>query len=198
MKYVLTLIVILLLLGCRKDHMDEETTTVVSSVVYYGDINNDAVVAIDIAQMQLAAVISSNGFYPYEVAQASNTDLYVINRADYNVGILDTAANTIDKQIDLDFVPRSTAVNGNDTLLSSVDKPSAAIATQEVVSDVYNDSVYAQPTSFGGNNATGHPVWVDDNYFLLLDRTENTIELYVKGTYTPVSKLTTSSSVTMS
>ncbi len=195
MKYALALIVVLLFLGCRKDHMDEETTTVVSSIVYYGDIKNDAVVAIDIVQMQLKAVVSSNGVYPYEVAQASNTDLYVINRADYNVGILDTATNTIDKQIDLDFVPRSTAVNGNDTLFSSVDEPSAAIATAEVVSAVYNDSAYAQPTSFGGSNATGHPVWIDDNYFLLLDRTENTIELYIKGTYAPVSKLITSSSV---
>ena len=195
MKYVLALIVILLFLGCRKDHMDEETITVVSSVVYYGDINNDAVLAIDIAKMELQEVIASNGIYPYEVAQGVNDELYVINRADYNVGVLNTSTNTIDNQIDLDFIPRSIAINGNDTLFSSVDKPSSAVATSEVVSAVYNDSDYVQPASFGGSNATGHPVWIDDSYFLLLDRTENTIELYLKGTYTPVSKLETSSSV---
>ena len=166
MKYVLALIVILLFLGCRKDHMDEETTiTVVNSIVYYGDIKNDAVLAIDIAHMQLQEVITSNGIYPYEVAQGLNNNLYVINRADYNVGILNTVTNTIDDQIDLDFKPRSIAINGNDTLFSSADKPSAAVATAEVVSTVYSDSDFIQPTSFGGSNATGHPVWVDENYF---------------------------------
>ena len=195
MKYITALIVILLFLGCRKDHMDEETTTIVSSVVYYGDIKNDAVIAIDIVGMQIKEVIASNGIYPYEVAQAFNTDLYVINRADYNVGVLNTETNDIDKQIDLGFIPRSIAINGNDTLFSSVDMPSSAVETSGVVSAVYNDSDYVQPASFGGSNATGHPVWIDDDYFLLLDRTENTIELYVKGTYKPVSKLVTSSSV---
>ena len=195
MKYVLALMVILLFLGCRKDHMEEETTTVVSSVVYYGDINNDTVLAIDIAKMELQEVIASNGIYPYEIAQGFDKDLYVINRDDYSVGVLKTDTNSIDTQIDLDFKPRSISINADDTLLSSANEPHSAIVTADIVSATYSDSNYTQPTSFGGSNATGHPVWIDENYFLLLDRTENTIELYEKGTYTPVSKLQTSSSV---
>ncbi len=195
MKYVLALIVILLFLGCRKDHMDEETITVVSSVVYYGDINNDAVLAIDIAKMELQEVIASNGIYPYEVAQGFDKDLYVINRDDYNLGVLSTETNTIDTHIDLNFIPRSIAINADETLLSSVNEPSSAIVTADVASTTYSDSTYTLPTSFGGSNATGHPVWIDDNYFLLLDRTENTIELYHKDTHSPIDKLPTQSSV---
>jgi hypothetical protein len=197
MKHVIVMIfVIFVFLGCRRDHMDETQMIItVSPVVYYGDINNDAVIAIDIDKMELQEVIASNGIYPYEVAQGFDKDLYVINRDDYNLGVLNTETNTIDTHIDLNFIPRSIAINANDTLLSSVNEPSSAVVTADIVSDTYSDSTYTLPTSFGGSNATGHPVWIDDNYFLLLDRTENTIELYEKGTYAPVSKLVTNSSV---
>jgi len=208
MRYFIFFISILLLLGCGPgDHMDDDsmdentmdsTTTEVittNTTLYYGDITNDDVVALDTTKMQLEARISSNGEYPYEVAQALDKELYVINRADYTIGILNSSTNTIDNEIALSFYPRSIHINNSDILLTSANEPAAAVITSNIASQSYTDSSYVEPISYGGENATGHPVWVDDNYFLLLDRTENTIELYHKESYTPIDKLTTQSSV---
>lgn len=108
---------------------------------------------------------------------------------------MDSDTNIISSEVNLDFYPRSTSINDGDTLVTSASDPAAAIITSEIASDIYTDSTYVDPISYGGDNATGHPVWVDDDYFLLLDRTENTIELYRKDNFSPIDKLTTQSSV---
>jgi hypothetical protein len=156
MRYSIFFISILLLLGCGPgDHMDDDTmdstateVTTTNTTLYYGDISNDDVVALDTTEMQIKARISSNGEYPYEVAQALGEELYVINRADYTIGILDSRTNTINDEVALSFYPRSININNSDILLTSAK-----------------------------------------------DRTENTIELYHKDSYTPISKLSTQSSV---
>ncbi len=190
-----------LFLGCGPgDHMDEsmDDSTVITTVndtLYYGDIINNDVIGLDLKLMQQVQTISSNGEYPYEIAQALHDELYVLNRKDYVIGILDPITNTIRSEIPLSFYPRSIKINLNDTLLTSANEPAAAIITSDVASTSYTDSSYKDPVSYGGSNATGHPVWVSTSEFLLLDRTENTLELYTKGSYSPVDKLHTKSSV---
>lgn len=201
MRYFIFFISIFLLYGCGM-HMDDDTmditttdVTTTSTTLYYGDIISNDVVALDTEKMQLKERIGSNGEYPYEVAKALGEDLYVINRADYSIGVLNSNTNTITDEIALSFYPRSISINASDILLTSANEPDAAVITSNTASQSYTDSSYVKPVSYGGENATGHPVWVDDDYFLLLDRTENTIELYHKESYTPVDKLTTQSSV---
>ena len=178
------------------DSMDTSTeVTSTSTTLYYGNVNDDSVVLLDIENMQFKEAINSNGVNPYEISQALGDELYVINRSDYTIGILDTTTDTIENEVALSFYPRSISINLNDILLTSVNEPAAAIITSNTASQSYTDSAYVAPVSFGGTNATGHPVWVDDNYFLLLDRTENTIELYQKDNNSPIDKLTTQSSV---
>ena len=212
MRYFVLLSSMFFLLGCGPgDHMDDDSmdislmhtdsmdtvaeVTTTSTTLYYGNVNDDTVVLLDIEKMQLKEIINSNGVNPYEVSQALGDELYVINRSDYTIGILDTTTDTIENEVALSFYPRSISINLNDILLTSVNEPAAAIITSNTASQSYTDSAYITPVSFGGSNATGHPVWVDDNYFLLLDRTENTIELYQKGNNSPIDKLTTQSSV---
>ena len=201
MRYYVLLLSTFLLLGCGPgDHMDEDSmdtteVTTTSTTLYYGNVNDDTVILLDIEKMQLQEVINSNGVNPYEISQGLGTELYVINRSDYTIGILDTTTDTIEDEIALSFYPRSISINLNDILLTSANEPAAAIITSNTASQSYTDSAYVTPVSFGGSNATGHPVWVDNNYFLLLDRTENTIELYQKGNNSPIDKLTTQSSV---
>ncbi|NOR54763.1 MAG: hypothetical protein GQ531_01000 [Sulfurovum sp.] len=205
MRYYLFLLSAFLFLGCGPgDHMDDdsmdtslsmETSTEETTTLYYGNVNDDTVVLLDIEKMQVQEVINSNGVNPYEISQGIGDDLYVMNRSDYTIGILDTKTNTIDNEIALSFYPRSISTHLSDMLLTSANEPAAAVITSNTASQTYTDSAYVAPVSFGGSNATGHPVWVDDNYFLLLDRTENSIELYEKNTYAPVYKLTTQSSV---
>ena len=201
MRYTLYLLSAFLLLGCDPgDHMDDSmdegtVITTVNDTLYYGDIINNDVIGLDLKLMKQVQTISSNGEYPYEIAQALHDELYVLNRKDTVIGVLDPITNTIGKEIPLSFYPRSISVNLNDTLLTSANEPAAAIITTDIASATYTDSSYADPVSYGGSNATGHPVWVDDNHFLLLDRTENTIELYEKDNYLPIDKLITKSSV---
>lgn len=202
MRYYILLLSTFFLLGCgHGDHMDDDSmdtnsdVTITSTTLYYGNVNDDTVILLDIEKMQLKEVINSNGVNPYEISQGLGTELYVINRSDYTIGILDTTTDSIEDEIALSFYPRSISINLNDILLTSANEPAAAIITSNTASQSYTDSAYVAPVSFGGTNATGHPVWVDDNYFLLLDRTENTIELYQKDNNTPIDKLTTQSSV---
>jgi hypothetical protein len=150
---------------------------------------------LDIESMKLRDSIDSNGHYPYEISEGFATDLFVINRKDYTIGVLDTHTNTIVDEVALDFSPRSIKINNLDAFLTSSNAPSGAIINGSTASATYSDSTYVDPISYGGTNATGHPVWVDDNYFLLLDRTENMIELYVKGNHSPLQKIQTKSSV---
>jgi hypothetical protein len=178
------------------ESMDDSTViTTVNDTLYYGDIINNDVIGLDLKLMQQVQTINSNGEYPYEIAQALHDELYILNRKDYVIGILDPITNTIRKEIPLSFYPRSIKINLNDTLLTSANEPAAAVITSDVASTSYTDSSYKDPVSYGGSNATGHPVWVSTSEFLLLDRTENTLELYTKGSYTPVDKLHTKSSV---
>ena len=201
MRYIFYILSTFLFLGCGPgDHMDEsmDDSTVITTVndtLYYGDIINNDVIGLDLKLMQQVQTINSNGEYPYEIAQALHDELYILNRKDYVIGILDPITNTIRKEIPLSFYPRSIKINLNDTLLTSANEPAAAVITSDVASTSYTDSSYKDPVSYGGSNATGHPVWVSTSEFLLLDRTENTLELYTKGSYTPVDKLHTKSSV---
>ncbi len=195
MRYYIPVLSVFLFLGCGGHMHDDDAIEVARSTLYYGDINNDDVIALDIDQMKVLKSINSNGIYPYEVAVGFGEELFVINRADDTIGILDSVTDTISAEVDLNFYPRSTSINNNDTLVTSANDPAAAIIVENIASDTYTDSSYVNPKSYGGDNATGHPVWVDDKYFLLLDRTENSIELYQKDNFTPVDKLTTLSSV---
>ena len=188
-KYIF-LSLILLATGCSIND-DHSATTPSSSfttalTIYYGDIENDRVLLINRNSMKLENTIVTGGKYPYEVTQSNNA-IVVINRDDFK---LDTISGDIHTDYKfLLFKPRSISNN----LVTSVNEPSAAL--MDSVSDIYSDSAYVEPTSYGGEYATGHPTWVNESSFLLLDRTENSLELYEVGKYTPLSKVTTSSSV---
>ena len=54
---ILFLVVSVLLVGCR----DHEEITTYSNSIYYGDVNNDMVIGIDIESMSLKSVVASNG-----------------------------------------------------------------------------------------------------------------------------------------
>ena len=202
MNYLFYLLPTFLLFGCGiGDHMNDDnmdstvTTTSTHNFLYYGDITNDMVVKLDVTLIKPISSTDSNGLYPYEIAKALNNKLYVLNRHDNIIGVLDPITNSIIDEVALEFYPRSISINNNNTLLTSSNRPSAVTIIDNIASNTYSDSTYKSPLSYGGTKATGHPIWVDSNHFLLLDRTENTIELYKKGIYRPIDKLKTKSSV---
>ncbi len=182
------------IIGCAEDVSSELSSEEnIDKNIYYGDIFNDEILIIDRETMLLEKSITSNAHYPYEIAQAPDAELAVINRDDFQIGLMKDSAIT--STIDLPFKPRSIAINAHNILASSVNESSALIINNQRLSSLYGDSTYTLPTSYGGAGASGHPVWINESYFLLLDRTENAIELYKLGEHKPISKLITKSSV---
>ena len=163
-----------------------------SDYIFYGDINNNDVLKINYKTMELNNTIHSNGVYPYEIANGFDNELLVLNRGDTNIGLLNNSEVT--GTYTLEFQPRSISLNrtSKTILLCSSSDPYSQIIADTLI---YSDSEYKEPNSFGGKGATGHPLWINEKYFFLLDRTENSIELYEVGTAAPVAKLQTSSSV---
>lgn len=171
----------------------QENSADIDRNIYYGDIQNDEILNIDIKTMKLVSTQKSNGTYPYEITNGYDDDLLILNRKDTTVGVIKN--DSISTQSTLDFSPRSLALNSGQKLIlaSSTSHPAHTLLTENSL--FYSDSDYQVPTSYGGENATGHPIWVNEIYFLLLDRTESSIELYKVGSSDIIAKLHTSSSV---
>ena len=194
LKVIFFGIILIILSGCSAEDSSSTGTPVISdnSYIYYGDIKNNEIVKIDFKNMKLVSYQKSSGIYPYEIANGFDNELLILNRDDTNIGILKD--DVIESQYTLSFKPRSISLNRDKKtiLLSSSSEAAMALLPQN---NIYSDSEYKTPISFGGSGATGHPIWVNENYFLLLDRTENSIELYNTNSSEIVAKLFTSSSV---
>ncbi len=174
-KIFSTLFLLVVFTACSTDSThssvgSSESTSGESNYFYYGDKENNEVLKINYKTMKLEKVIPSSGIYPYEVANGFDNRLLVLNRGDTNIGVIENDA--IEKVYNLEFKPRSISLNSEKKtiLMCSSSEPAMKILSD---TKVYSDSTYKEPTSFGGKGATGHPIWINEEYFLLLDRTEN-------------------------
>ena len=163
---------------------------------YFGDKVNNRIVVVDVDNMKLLDSIDTGHQVSYaaEVIKtkatkhAVNPKLYVDNRGSNFIDVFDSATNTITKSIPLGFYPRSIAVQERTGLVavSGTNKAMVAIidsATDTVIATVGND-VVTQPTTSGhsyvssGTLASGHPHWLDENHFVLIDRQNKKIDTY--------------------
>ena len=199
-KTLFSLFIALFFVACNSNSNSNSTASNVDDLknakLYYGDIKNNRVLVFNITAMELVDTIDGVGEYPYEVTKLSQKEIVSINRKDYGVALIDERTNTITRSVPLDFKPRSLQLKDNHILVSSVSEPSELLFDREFSNGVkYGDSPYVDPTSYGGSYATGHPYWVNENYFLLLDRCEKAVELYKIGSGEPIDKLHTTTSV---
>ena len=163
---------------------------------YFGDKANNLIVVVDVENMKVLEKVPTGNSVSYaaEVIKtkdshgSSTPKMYVDNRGSNAIGVLDSATNTITKNIPLEFHPRSIAVQKETGLVavSGVDKPMVAIIdskTDTVIATVGNDAVTA-PTNSGhsylasGTMASGHPQWLNENHFVLIDRQNKSISTY--------------------
>jgi hypothetical protein len=84
--------------------------------------------------------------------------------------------------IDLQHRPRSTNFNAN-TLLSLVSGGNKAMTSiirtdMDKVTKVVGIDELTTPHDFGGSLSTGHPLWVSDTHFFMLDRAAREIQLW--------------------
>jgi len=180
--------------GSTKSEKSEHSEK--KSVAYYGDKENNLIVVVDIENMQLLDSIATGHkkTYAAEVIKtkgeghSSTPKMYVDNRGSNAIDVLDSQSNSIVKTIDLKFYPRSIDVEKETGLVavSGTDKPMVAIidsTTDRVVATVGEDNVTAPTTSghdyvSSGTLASGHPHWLNQDHFVLIDRQNRKIVTY--------------------
>ena len=154
----------------------------VENLAYYGDWDSNRVFIIDVDNMSLLETVEGTGDGPYGVDQQDETKAYALTRKTESLTVIDNYYMENAGDILLDHKPRSTNYN-TDTGLSLV---SGADKVMTSIIKVDNDEVVkvmgfadpATPHDFGGSLATGHPLWVDNQRFFMLDRAERQIQLW--------------------
>ncbi len=163
---------------------------------YFGDKANNLIVVVDVENMKVLDKIPTGNSVSYaaEVIKtrashgSSTPKMYVDNRGSDAIGVLDSATNTIRKNIGLPFHPRSIDVEKETGLVavSGVDKPMVAIidSKTDTVIAIVGNNVVTKPTTSGhsylasGTMASGHPHWLNENHFILIDRQNKSISTY--------------------
>ena len=175
---------VLLFTSCGHNEDDKSVTR-----AFFGDKANDRVTIVDVEDMTLRPHVYTGNLITYTVDEVYGMKkAYVVNRGSDAIDVIDVNTMNITKTIALKHFPRSSeAINTTLGLAeaSGMDKAMASIIdinTDEVISTVgINEAVNIDKTTgeiHGGNHATGHPFWFDDNHFALLDRNNSKVITY--------------------
>ncbi|MCW9047513.1 MAG: hypothetical protein OQK46_05485 [Gammaproteobacteria bacterium] len=154
----------------------------VDNLAYYGDWDSNRVYIIDVDNMTLLKTVENTGDGPYGIDQQGPNKSYALTRKTESLTVVDNYTIENDGVIELQHKPRSTNFNAN-TLLSLVsggDKAMTSIIRTDMdkVTKVVGENVLTTPHDFGGSLSTGHPLWVSDHHFFMLDRAAREIQLW--------------------
>lgn len=152
------------------------------TTAYFGDKVNNLIVVVDVEKMSVIEKVSTGHSITYaaeevkiEVAGSSKIQkFYVANRGSNAIDVLDGSTNTITKTITLDFYPRSIDVRKKTGLVvvSGKNKSMASVI------DAATDTVLLSVGDTNLTTSTGHPAWINDNHFALVDRENQNIATY--------------------
>jgi len=154
----------------------------VENLAYYGDWDSNRVYIIDVDNMVLLKSVENTGDGPYGIDQQGANKAYALTRKTESLTVVDNYTLENDGLIELQHKPRSTNFNAN-TLLSLVsggDKAMTSIIRTDMdrVTQVVGENSLTTPHDFGGSLSTGHPLWVSDHHFFMLDRGAREIQLW--------------------
>ena len=154
----------------------------VENLAYYGDWDSNRVYIIDVDNMVLLTSVEGTGDGPYGIDQQGANKAYALTRKTESLTVVDNYTLENKGLIELQHKPRSTNFNAN-TLLSLVsggDKAMTSIIRTDMdkVTKVIGENVLTTPHDFGGSLSTGHPLWVSDHHFFMLDRASRQIQLW--------------------
>ncbi|NOQ69881.1 MAG: hypothetical protein GQ573_07230 [Gammaproteobacteria bacterium] len=154
----------------------------VKNLAYYGDWDSNRVYIIDVDNMELLTSVEGTGDGPYGIDQQGANKAYALTRRTESLTVVDNYTLENTGFIELQHKPRSTNFNAN-TLLSLVsggDKAMTSIIRTDMdkVTKVVGEDTLTTPHDFGGSLSTGHPLWVSDHHFFMLDRASRQIQLW--------------------
>jgi hypothetical protein len=154
----------------------------VDNLAYYGDWDSNRIYIIDVDNMSLVKSVENTGDGPYGIDQQGTNKAYALTRRTESLTVVDNHTLENNGLIELQHKPRSTNFNAN-TLLSLVsggDKAMTSIIRTDMdkVVKVMGEDKLTTPHDFGGSLSTGHPLWVSDHHFFMLDRAARQIQLW--------------------
>lgn len=166
---------------------------------YYGNYNSNEVFQILLLENGFEGTyqIIKTGNGPYPVDDIKLDRILAITRKESSVTAIFPNNSNATQIINLDHQPRSTSFNKNNglTLIAGKDKVLTSIldSNNNIIATIgYNEVTVGE--DFGGGLACGHPKWLDDNKFFILNRSKRTIELWnINGT--KIHSINTPSSV---
>lgn len=170
----------------------------VKNLAFYGDWDSNRVFVVDVDNMQLVTTVEGTGDGPYGIDQQSVEKAYALTRKTESLTIVDNRTFENAGIIPLKHKPRSTNYNAATglSLVSGGDKAMSSIIRVErdkVIREVgHNHETH--PGDFGGSLSTGHPLWVDDTRFFMLDRAARSIALWSRSGH-KLAELSTPTSV---
>jgi len=159
------------------------STVSAQTIAMYGDPTFSRVVSIDVENMNQLDDVFTRAT-PYPVDRAGDLDkVYAITRGAPSVDIVDPRTLSNLGSIELEHRPRSgEAYNRrlNLVLIAGGNKPMSSVI------DPTTDSVVATaglnelttPEGFGGSLSSGHPIWISNRRFAVIDRANRKIQLY--------------------
>ena len=166
----------------NQDAYITENIYAVDNLAYYGDWDSNRVYIIDVDNMTLLKTVENTGDGPYGIDQQGPNKAYALTRKTESLTVVDNNTIEHDGLIELQHKPRSTNFNANTvlSLVSGGDKAMTSIIRTDMdkVTHVVGDNVLTTPHDFGGSLSTGHPLWVSDHHFFMLDRAAREIQLW--------------------
>jgi len=154
--------------------------TQTTTKAYFGDKLNDVVVVVDVDNMEVMEKVATGNEITY-AAEAIRVDgvmgvkkFYIDNRGSNVIDVLDAKTNSITNSIQLAFHPRSIDVRKNTGLVvvSGKNKTMAAVI------DTKTDKVLVAVGDTALTTSCGHPKWLNDTHFALVDREHQKIMTY--------------------
>ena len=152
------------------------------NLAYYGDWDSNAIYIFDVDYMRLLTIVENTGDGPYGIDQQSPEKAYALTRKTESLTIVNNQTFENDGLIPLIHKPRSTNYNSTTdlTLVSGGDKAMTSIikVEKDKVVKVIGKNKETHPHDYGGSLSTGHPLWVTDQHFFMLDRAARKIQLW--------------------
>lgn len=154
----------------------------IQNLAYYGDWDSNRVYIIDVDNMRLVTTVEGTGDGPYGIDQQSVEKAYALTRKTESLTVVDNTTFEDKGTIPLSHKPRSTNYNPDTglTLASGADKAMTSVIRVDrnrVIKEV-GENQASYPYDFGGSLSTGHPLWLNDHHFFMLDRAAREIQLW--------------------
>ncbi|WP_456407291.1 YncE family protein, partial [Thiolapillus sp.] len=154
----------------------------IPNLAYYGNWDSNQVFVIDVDNMALVKIVEDTGEGPYGIDQQGPSKAYALTRKTESLTVVDNHSIENVGEIPLQHKPRSTNFNANTglSIVSGRDKAMTSIirVDHDKVTKVVGYDELSEPHDFGGSLATGHPLWVGDQRFFMLDRASRQIQLW--------------------